>query len=99
MLAGFDQLLGLAKSCGIDEHNDLGGAIDYQDGLRVGRVSRRHRCEAIDDRVPSAFGRSLLLGERVVRPACLLASSFQDPEGFLIAHPTRTSVVTVGNVP
>jgi hypothetical protein len=25
---------GCAKGCGIDEHNDLGDAIDYQDGLR-----------------------------------------------------------------
>jgi len=37
MLAGVDQSFGFAKGCAIDEHNDLGDAIDYQDGLRVGR--------------------------------------------------------------
>ena len=38
-LAGVYQSLGFAKGYGIDERNDLGDAIDYQDGLRVGRVS------------------------------------------------------------
>jgi hypothetical protein len=30
-------LIRVAKGCAIDEHNDLGDAIDYQGGLRVGR--------------------------------------------------------------
>ena len=43
VLAGFNQSLGFAKGCGIDEHIDLSDAIDYQDGLRVGRGDRDER--------------------------------------------------------